>query len=214
MPDHLIVPYTATWATLTLATLVLAAIKRDQLALFSLDYLRFLAMPWKVATFSVALVAFVFLAPYTGDPTWDWVNATYMSVLCYYTAPWAVAVIYRAVKRVATPVEIWVAFIFWMFTTSWSYDIYLVWRDGAYPTSWYDNIVASGILYALGGLYWNVAVVPERGLIFAFMDEEWPRVEETGGFKQRALLIGFIMAPVVVGILWYVYDFVVIGGNI
>jgi len=37
----------------------------------------------------------VALAPYSGDPTWDYADAAFMCILTYITAPWAVGVLYR-----------------------------------------------------------------------------------------------------------------------
>ena len=206
-------PYVALWVLATLIAVGLAWRRRGSLVLFSREYRRYLSAPWKLVTFGVALAAFVLLAPYTGDPTWDAVDATLMSVLCFWTAPWVVGHLYRAARGGARAADTYVAVIAWLFTASWVYDGYLLLRDGQYPTTWLVNIGASSVIYALAGLFWNVAVVPGRGLVFGFMVAEWPDVEERGGAWQRALLLAAIMLPVAAGTLWYVWDYVFVAGN-
>ncbi|MGZ5584595.1 MAG: hypothetical protein ACXWF2_15955, partial [Usitatibacter sp.] len=85
-------------------------------------YARFLAQPWKVVTFLVAAAGIALVAPYTGDPTWDWFDALFMSVLTFATAPWAVGVLYLAARRGVPASHAFVAACAWMFSASWSYD--------------------------------------------------------------------------------------------
>lgn len=66
----------------------------------------------------------------TSDPTWDYVDAAFMSVLAFATAPWALGTLYGAVRGRATPEQIYVAVCVWLFSVSWSYDLYLLCRDG------------------------------------------------------------------------------------
>jgi hypothetical protein len=73
-----------------LAAAILASRVKDRLELFQRPYLHFLLVPWKVAASAMVLIA-----PYTGDPTWDAVDASFMSALAFTTAPWAVGTIYR-----------------------------------------------------------------------------------------------------------------------
>jgi len=49
--------------------------------------------------FLIALSAIVILAPYTGDPTWDYFDAAFMSILTYITAPWSVGTLFRFLKK-------------------------------------------------------------------------------------------------------------------
>lgn len=219
MPLASFVPYITLWVGLTVAGIFLLIRHRQSVGLCAPEYRTFLAEPWKLVTFGVAWAAFVFLAPLTGDPTWDWIDATFMSLLCFATAPWVVGVFARLLPSVRgdatgpTRVEVYVAVIAWLFTASWSYDGYLVLRDGLYPTTWSVNIVASTILYMLGGLYWNAAVHPERGLVFAFMVPEWPATARTARVGKLALILSAIKLPVAGAVLWYVYDNVIVDGN-
>ncbi len=48
-------------------------------------YFKFLFKPWKVTTFVIAAIGMTVVAPYTGDITWDYFDATVMSLLTYLT---------------------------------------------------------------------------------------------------------------------------------
>lgn len=61
-----------------------------------------------------------------------------------------------------------------MFSASWNYDLYLVSKEGYYPLTWSANIVASSVLYLAAGLLWNLAYDKKKGVIFAFMNDNWP----------------------------------------
>lgn len=166
--------YIATW--LAACTLALAIYFRDRLAFaFSHgSYWRYIAAPWKLATFAIAGAGITLIAPYTGDPTWDYIDALLMSVLTFLSAPWAVGALYLALRRRAPFKQAYVAICVWMFSASWCYDIYLVWRDGVYPETWLANIGASSTLYAAAGLLWNLEWRSGRGVVFGFMLDGWP----------------------------------------
>ena len=70
------------------------------------------------------------MAPYTGDPTWDYVDAPMMAILTFFSAPWVMGVLYN-VRR--TPVaHLLVAASLWMLSASWCYDGYqllLLWAS-------------------------------------------------------------------------------------
>jgi len=78
----------------------------------------------------------------------------------------------------------YIAICVWMFSASWSYDLYLVLRDGSYPTTWFPNIFASSVLYLSAGLLWSLENVEGRGVIFGFMDPSWPLVSKSGKFTR------------------------------
>lgn len=94
----------------------------------------------------------VIIAPYTGDPTWDYFDASFMSMFCHATAPWAVGMIYRSRQGRAHWREVYVMACAWMFTVSWTYDGYQLWRTGIYPATWAANIALSSVLYVSAGL--------------------------------------------------------------
>jgi hypothetical protein len=199
--------YIGVWSLATLAALALLVTHRRRLAITRAAYWRFLARPWKLVTFAVAAGFFVLIAPVSGDPTWDFVDASLMSALTFATAPWAVGTLYRALRREATVVATYVAVVAWMFSSSWCYDGWLVLRDGRYPPSWASNILASGVLYLSAGLFWNVADAPGRGIVFGFMLEDWPAHAERPGHRLLgvaavfALLVAGMMAPFIANAL-------------
>jgi hypothetical protein len=143
------------------------------------------------------------VAPYTGDPTWDYVDGFFMSVLCFSTSPWVVATLFLAVRRQGRWQEVYVAICVWLFSASWSYDIYLVWRDGKYPETWFANLFASSVIYLAAGLFWNLEWKPGRGVIFSFMRADWPRRSAESSFF-RLLVYALIFAiPAIAAVLMF-----------
>jgi hypothetical protein len=195
--------YIACWATACLIALVAFVRAPSKFRIGQRAYWHFLTEPWKLVTFLISGAVVTFIAPYTGDPTWDRIDGFFMSVFCYATAPWVVAVLYEFARRKASWIELYVAVIAWMFSASWSYDIYLVWRDGDYPITWAPNIVASGVIYLSAGLFWNLEWVKGRGVIFSFMREGWP--SRPAAFSPwRVALPALIFAiPVIAAILMF-----------
>ena len=183
------------WSLACLAAIYLMYNYRRTIELFQLDYWRFIFQDWKIVTFLISAIGLIVIAPYTGDPTWDYVNAAFMSILTYATAPWVVGTIYRNLLRKSMMVQVYVAVCIWMFTASWSYDLYLVVRDGYYPITWLPNIFASSVLYISAGLLWSLEWKEGRGVIFGFMAPSWPKVAETQNFRK---------------ILWFALPFMIL----
>ena len=179
--------YIATWTIACAIAVGLMIQNRNTIILFQKKYWDFLFIRWKLATFFTALSAFVILAPYTGDPTWDYYDATFMSILTFMTAPWSVGILYRLIVKKEKIKIAYIAVCVWMFSASWSYDIYLVFRDGEYPNTWFPNIFASSVLYASAGLFWNLKYNEGRGVIFGFMEYDWPTAETGTHFYKVAL---------------------------
>jgi len=150
--------------------------ERNRLTLFRASYRQFLQSRWKLWTFAIAALAMVVMAPYTGDPTWDYVDAAFMAILTFLTAPWAVGTLYLALQRQAEPAHVYIAVCVWMFSASWAYDVYILIKFGFYPPTWLPNIVLSSILY--------FAAKDGRGVIFGFMEPGWPNPEYDLGFRQ------------------------------
>lgn len=181
---------------------VLMVRERKSLVLFDTDYRQYLLSPWKLLTFVVAAVSMTVMAPYTGDPTWDYVDASFMSILTFLTAPWAVGTLYRAIRRQARASHVYVAICVWMFSVSWAYDVYILLKNGYYPPTWLPNIVLSSILYFAAGLMWNLQRKAEKGVTFGFMEPGWPDLQYEMGFRQVAwfalpimLLVTLMIAP-------------------
>jgi hypothetical protein len=156
-------------------------------SLLSRAYAGFLLVRWRVTTFALALVTYVVVAPWTGDPTWDRSDAALMSVLTFLTAPWAVGTLFLALRRRATAAQAFMAATLWALSAGWSYDLYILWRDGLYPGAWKENLAASSVLYAAAGLMWNLDWRAERGVHFAFQAAGWPRAGAGGGLGRIAL---------------------------
>ena len=128
-----------------------------------------------------------------------------MSALTFATAPWAVGVMYQAIRGRAQVKEVYVAACAWMFSASWSYDLYLVLRDGDYPWTWLPNIFASSVLYASAGLMWNLEWQAGRGVIFAFMRKDWPSPAADSRFWRLA---GFALPFMLLALAAVLYFFV------
>ncbi len=123
--------YIASWSCACLIALSLYLRKPADFTISRRSYWHFLAEPWKLVTFVAGTALITLVAPYTGDPTWDYVDGFFMSFLCFATAPWVVGVLYGLLRSKVRWVEGYVAVCTWLFSASRSYDIYLVWRDGA-----------------------------------------------------------------------------------
>jgi hypothetical protein len=176
--------YTLSWGIACLAAIFLMFRHQRVIELFQSRYWRFLLQDWKIATFLLAAAGLIVIAPYTGDHTWDYVDASFMSILTFATAPWAVGTLYLAIRRKAMAAKVYVAICVWMFSASWSYDLYLILRVGAYPDTWLPNIFASSVLYFCAGLLWNLEWEEGRGVIFGFMEPGWPKVTDNRVFRK------------------------------
>jgi hypothetical protein len=187
--------YLVAWLLACLLALVLYLRDRSGYIISRRDYWRFLAAPWKLATFAIAATGMVVIAPYTGDPTWDYFDAGFMSLFCFATSPWAVGVMYRAMRRQSHWREIYVAACAWMFTVSWSYDLYMLIKTGMYPITWLSNIFLSSILYILAGMLWSLEYQTGRGVIFGFMRADWPNAAGSAAFGK---------------IFWYTLPFMIL----
>lgn len=198
--------YVAGWSVACIAAIVLFATSPRGFAIGCAGYWRLLAEPWKLATFAVAWAGIALVAPYTGDPTWDYFDASFMAILTFTTAPWACGTLYRAAHRNASAREVYVAACAWLFSASWSYDLYLLIRDGEYPNTWLPNLFASSVLYAAAGLMWSLHRTEGRGVVFSFMDSRWPDLPPTTGLGRlflyalpfmvlATLAIGYFLLP-------------------
>lgn len=165
--------YTITWTTLCVIAIFLYILNRKSLVLSKKRYWLFLAKPWKVITFLVAASAMTAVAPFSGDYTWDYYDASFMALLTFALAPWVVGVFYRSCRK-SLKIETFIAFCAWMFSVSWSYDIYIYLRDKHYPPTWWPNIILSSILFACGGLLWNLDWNKDKGVHFSFKEDSWP----------------------------------------
>ena len=171
--------YLAGWMLACVIAAVLAYCHRRETALFHKPYWRGITQPWKLTTFLIAASGMTVIAPITGDPTWDYIDASFMSIFTFMSAPWVVGVLYLSAQRRIAWRQTYIAVCVWLFSASWSYDLYLVLRDGEYPFTWLPNIFASSVLYLCGGLMWSLEWKPERGVHFGFTEAGWPSGERT-----------------------------------
>ena len=196
--------YTAIWSGACLVALALFLRRPAACAIGRRSYWHFLAEPWKLAIFVAGAALITLVAPYTGDPTWDRTDGSFMSVLCFTSAPWAVATLFFATRRQTTCVEAYVALCVGLFSASWSYDIYLVWRDGEYPSTWFPNLFASSVIYLAAGLFWNLEWQRGRGVIFSFMREGWPARPAESAFFRLLGYAAIFALPAIAAVLMFV----------
>jgi hypothetical protein len=166
--------YIVCWVVVCCVALYLLIKERENIGLSRAEYWRFIFKPWRLIAFVIACLGMIIIAPHTGDPTWDYFDAFFMSTLTYLTSPWSIGALYNAGKGKLKLSHAYVAICVWMFSASWSYDIYLVLRDGAYPTTWFSNIFASSVLYISAGLFWSLDFIQGKRVTFAFMEKNWP----------------------------------------
>lgn len=166
--------YLYCWITACLLAAMLIVRNARQLELFQRAYRNLLLQPWKVSTFLVATIGMAVIAPYSGDPTWDYYDSTFMCVLAYLTAPWVIGVLYKQLHGESSWTKVYIGLCLWMFTASWSYDLYMLIKEGSYPMTWLPNIFASSVLYVCAGLLWSLEWYEGRGVLFNFMQPDWP----------------------------------------
>lgn len=201
--------YIAAYCTLTVAAFALIVRHRATCILLQPGYRRFLAVRWKVVTFLLGAVGTAVIAPYTGDPTWDWFDASFMALFTFVSAPWAVGVIWKTLRRQSRAWELYCAVCLWFFSASWSYDLYILLRDGYYTPMWRENIYASSFLYLLAGLFWNLEWRTGRGVTFAFLHDGWPAAPERHPIGR---IIWYVL-PVALLVAWLFIEFVVRNGG-
>jgi|HubBroStandDraft_2_1064218.scaffolds.fasta_scaffold16260_4 hypothetical protein len=174
------VKYIAIWTSFCLVALLILAWDRKRLLPEWREYWRFLCVPWKVCLFVPAFFFVTFAGRLTDDETWDWVTGSGMAILTFLTAPWVVGLIYLVFVGRRPARYLVVALALLLFSSSWFYDGYLLWRDGAYTGRWLGNLVLSPFIYMAAGLLWNLEAKPrvgfhdDSGFQLSFVREDWP----------------------------------------
>jgi hypothetical protein len=161
---------------------------------------------WKLATFLLGAVGSAIIAPYTGDPTWDYVDASFMALFTFISAPWSIATIWKSLRGERRLWELFAAICLWLFSASWSYDLYILRRDGVYSPMWLENLYASSFLYFLAGLLWNLEWRVDRGVTFAFLHSDWPQTPDQRSFGR---IIWYVL-PVSILVGWLFIHFVIV----
>jgi hypothetical protein len=197
--------YTFSWISACLLALCLAVINRQKIELLQPLYWRFLFQPWKLVIFLVAATGMTLIAPYTGDPTWDYIDTAFMSILTFCTAPWSIGTLYRSISGKSDSPNVYIACCLWMFSASWSYDLYLFFRDGYYPMTWLPNIFASSILYILAGMLWSLEWKQGKGVTFGFIEHDWP----SGKKAQRQGVLLLFALPLIIMVMALIAPFLI-----
>lgn len=168
--DTFLVRYLVSW--IAFCTLALVLFVKDVTVDWRV-HLSALFVPWRVAVFLPAIVFVTFAGRYTNDETWDVICGGGMSVLTVVTSGWSVGTLARALRREVGFSHAIVALAVALFSSSWFYDGYLLWRDGAYTHRWFGNLQLSPIIYACAGLLMNLELRAGR-LAFSFSRADWP----------------------------------------
>ncbi|HLY54216.1 MAG TPA: hypothetical protein VKS60_01585, partial [Stellaceae bacterium] len=144
--------YVASWVSFCLVAGFILFLDRRRLWPEWRAYSAFLLVPWKLALFVPASLFVTFAGRYTNDETWDVVTGSGMSILTFLTAPWSVGLIYQVLTGRRPVRYLIVAGALLLFSSSWFYDGYLLWRDGVYTPRWWGNLILSPVIYSAAGL--------------------------------------------------------------
>jgi hypothetical protein len=104
-----------------------------------------------------------------------------MALLTFLTAPWAIGLIYQVFVGRRPVRYLVVALALLLFSSSWFYDGYLLWRDGMYTRRWAGNLMLSPFIYVAAGLLWNLEAKPragfhdDSGFQLSFLRADWPK---------------------------------------
>jgi len=200
-----VIAYLLGWLLFCLVAVALYLREPAAYAFSHRAYWRFLAAPWKLGSFTLAALGLTLVAPYTGDPTWDYADALFMSLLTFLSAPWALGALYRGWRGRLPCRQLPVALALWGFSAGWSYDLYILLRDGYYPATWLPNLVLSSMLYAAGGLMWSLELTTEGRVRFAFTAGDWPAPPRAAGLRLWLAALPFVLGglALVLPFLWH-----------
>lgn len=171
-----VINYVAAWVTFCIVAMGLAA---QDIHLVWRQELRFILVPWKLSVFVPAIVFVTFAGPFTNDETWDTCTGGGMSLLAFLTSGWAVGTMYKVIVGQRSKSQMVVALAITLFSSSWFYDAYLLWRDGAYTSRWWSNLVLSPVIYLCAGLLMNLES-RGSGVGLACTRSNWPQIEDSG----------------------------------
>lgn len=196
--------YLAGWLSFCVAAAILAI---RTVTIRPRDALAFLAVPWKLVVFVPAILFVGFAGRFTDDETWDLATGFGMSILTVGTAWWAVGTAARVVRKMAPPAHLFVAIAVMLFASSWSYDGYLLLRDGAYTPRWLGNLMLSPTIYLCAGLVQNLEMQGGK-LAFAFTRASWPRLPADRSASKLSWAIALTAIPLVAIAAWFLVGFV------
>jgi hypothetical protein len=133
-----------------------------------------------------------------------------MAILTFLTAPWVVGLIYQLFSGRRPWRYLIVAVALLLFSSSWYYDAYLLWRDGEYTRRWLGNLMLSPFIYVAAGLLWNLEANENGGFQEAlgfrlsFTREDWP----SPPLDMRFGPIMFVSIPFVLTAAFVLVEFV------
>lgn len=180
--------YLAIWSIVCAISILLAA--RDRVIVADLrSYAGFLAVPWKIAVLVPAALFVTFAGRFAFDDTWDVVTGGGMSALTYLTAPWAVGTAYLVAMGQRPAQHAFIALVACLFSASWFYDAWLLYRDGYYSPMWLPNLLLSPFLYVAGGILWNLEVDGEGRPILGFFRKDWPAPPKSPQVSRRLAMV-------------------------
>jgi hypothetical protein len=188
------VKYIAIWASFCLVAIFILVWDGKRLYLECSEYLSFLCVPWKLCLFVPALLFVSFAGRYTNDETWDVVTGSGMAILTFLTAPWSTGLIYQVVVGRRPLRYLIVAITLLLFSSSWSYDAYLLLRDGVYTPRWAGNLMLSPFIYVAAGLLWNLEAKDSWDFRdrwefrLSFVRTDWPKRQVDTRFGPLALV--------------------------
>lgn len=195
-------PYVLGYVAATIVVVAFVVARSDRFLVR--PYFRFLLAPWRLATFAIATALIAGAAPYSGDPTWDLADSLLCSVAVFVTAPWAIGTLAR-MKRHRDPVVTFAALVLF-FVPCWTYDLYILFRDGFYPDAWLPNLPLSGAICFLAGLFWNLTIGEDGRPTFAFLHGAWLD-ERDRRFAPLLRYAALLSVPVVLMVGAFVYTF-------
>ena len=196
--------YVLGWSSFCLVAAAILIRDRESLRPEWRRYARLLAVPWKLAVFVPGLLFVTFAGRFTDDETWDVVTGSGMSILTFLTSAWAIGLVYGVLTGRRPARYLVVASALWLLSSSWFYDGYLLWRDGAYTPRWLGNLMLSPIIYLAAGLLWNLEARPEGGFGLSFTRQDWPEPPANRSFAP--LLV--VSIPLVLVAVFFLVAFV------
>jgi hypothetical protein len=180
--------YILFWGSFCLLAVAILVPDRNTLLPEWRAYFRFLSLPWKLAIFAPAFLFVSFAGRFTDDETWDLVTGSGMSILTFLTAPWSIGLFCQVLMGKRPRRYFIVATALCLFSSSWFYDSYLLWRDGVYTQRWLGNLIASPVICVAAGLLWNLEAESASRYQLSFVRPDWPKPPANQSFRPLILV--------------------------
>jgi hypothetical protein len=200
----------ATWVGSLAIALLLVVRRPSAHAITRRAYWQALLLPWKLVALLGAITVLAIAAPISGDPTWDLPDSILVSLAVFAVSPHAVGTIARDLAARRVGVTTYVALVLF-FVPCWVYEAYILVRDGVYPPTWQTNLVLSGGITLLAGLFFDLGRKDGERSSFAFRWKEWPAAHRTPLVRVLPMA-ALLTAPVVAMIALFVVVYWLEGG--